>query len=792
MILGYLALAWLLGLAAAAFTDVNPWASLAAACLLAAATLAYRPRPSTLPAVALAAALIATAAWRFDSTLPPETATGLAAYNDGEAVRFRALVTAEPDQGTTTARYRLSAREVFDGGWQPTEGGVLMYGPLPPRFQYGDLLELEGKLETPPAFEDFNYRDYLLRQGIGSTIAFPETHLLAQGQGNPLRAGIIDLRQRLTKALEEALPEPQASLSAAILLGQRSALPQDLSDDLNATGTSHLVAISGQNVALVAGLLMAALAWLVGRRPAAWLALAAIIDYAILVGGQPSVLRAAVMGSLYVVGVGLGRQSSAPLSLALAAAAMTGFDPQLAKDVSFQLSFAATLGLMTLAPALRAGGEALASRWAGASDFPLTRPAIELLAVTLAAIAFTLPLVAINFHRLSLVAPLANLLAVPAFVAVIVTAAITAIAGALFAPAADALTWLAWPPPAYLVAVVRATADLPFASLELDGVGVGHAIGYFAALTVIVWFLARRRPVARPTQTLVPPATTMRAPPWQGVALILALSGAVLWLFVTAPASGRLSVTFLDVGQGDAILIRGPQGHSILVDGGPSGEVLAADLGRRLPFWEDDLDLVVLSHPDADHLTGLLTVLDRYDVRQVLASPIEGDSALYRAWREAIAARDIPYYEAQAGGWLDLGDGARVLILHPPREPLADDDNNNSVVLQLVMGRASILLTADLEAEGEFTLLANAPWLRSAVLQVPHHGSRSSSTLELLRDVQPLLAVVSVGEGNRFGHPAPEVLERLPARLVYRTDLNGDITVSTDGRKLWIETQRSP
>ena len=798
MILGFLSLAWLLGIAAAAFSDTSPWAILAAASLLAAASFAYRPRASILLLSAVGVGLVIAAAWRYDSSLPPDQPAGIAAYNDGPALRFRALVNGEPDERRTSVLYRLSAREVLtEEGWTTTEGGVLMRGPLPPRLLYGDLVEVEGKLQTPPTFADFNYRDYLARQGIGSLINYPEVNLLAHGQGGALRAAIIDLRGSLATALADALPEPHASLSAAILLGRRGALPQDLATDLNATGTSHLVAVSGQNVSLVAGLLMASLAWLIGRRPAAALALAALLGYTFLVGGQPSVQRAAIMGALYIVGVALGRQSSAPLALALAGAAMTGWQPLLAKDVSFQLSFAATLGLMTLAPALSARAQAMAARWPHLAQFPATRPVIELLAVTLAAIAFTLPITAINFDRISLVAPLANLLAVPAFVAVIMTAAVTAVAGAIVDPAADLLVWLAWPPVAYMIAVVQALADLPLASVQLKGIGIGHAIGYYGALTAIVWLFSRRRP----QPALPPPAASPAAPqgprllPWPALALILALSSALLWLVITAPASGRLSVTFLDVGQGDAILIRGPQGQKVLVDGGPSGEAIAAALGRHLPFWDRHLQAVVLTHPEADHLTGLLTVLDRFQVDQVIATEVDADSTLYATWRRLIEEKGIPYHEARSGGRIPLGDGASIVILHPPPDLLAGTDNdvnNNSLVIRLVMGPASILLTADLQAEGEFALLDQAPSLRSAVLQIPHHGSKTSSTPELLREVRPLAALVSVGADNRFGHPAPEVLERLPARLVYRTDLHGDITIATDGRKLWIETQRRP
>jgi competence protein ComEC len=419
VILGVLAFAWLLGVAAAAFTGADPWASLAAAAGLAAASFALRPRPSTLGLIALGAALIFAAAWRYDSTAPPDTPSGIARQNDEDAVRFRALVAAEPDERGSTVRYRLAVREVYWGGrWQPESGGVLMRKAPFPRYDYGDLLELRGELETPPTFDDFDYREYLLRRGIGSLIAYPRVSVLAHDQGSAFRAALIDTRARLSGALADALPEPEASLAAGVLLGKRVDLPPDLTEDMNATGTSHLVAVSGQNVTLVAGLLMAALAWAIGRRPAAWLALAAVIGYSLLVGGEPSVVRAAIMGALYVIATALGRQSSGPIALALAGAVMTAIDPQAVHEVSFQLSFAATLGLMTLGSLLITRAQALAQRWPAVSAFPLTRPAIELAAVTLAAIAFTLPITAVNFQRVSLVAPLANLLAVPAFLLV--------------------------------------------------------------------------------------------------------------------------------------------------------------------------------------------------------------------------------------------------------------------------------------------------------------------------------------------------------------------------------------
>jgi competence protein ComEC len=799
MILGYLALCWLLGMAAAAFTQGNPWA-IATAAFLAAIVPLVTPRSLlALLWAAMAAALLVSGAWLYQSSLPSGEPQGIARYNDGDAVTLRAVVSGEPDERGTFLTLRLSAREVLvDGRWQRISGGILMRGGLFPRYDYGDLLEVEGKLETPPVLEDFDYRDYLARQGIASIINYPLTSLVATGQGNPVRARIYDVRAELSSSLEDALPESEAALAQGILLGRRASLPDDLKEDLNDTNTSHLIAVSGYNVTLVAGLFIAALAWLIGRRPAAWLALLAIIAYAMLVGGQPSVQRAAIMGGMYVVATALGRQSGALQGLALAGAGMTAFDPLLMKDISFQLSFASTLGLIVFSPALRARTEEALARWSPDREVPgPLRAVIELTAVTVAAIAFTLPITAVNFHRISLIAIPANLLTVPAFPPIMVASALTAVGGMIAAPMGTFLGWITYVPVAYMVAVVRLLADLPFAAVSVDDLTSTHALAYYSALAAIVWLTARR-----PPKLALP-----RAPPWAsdlasglarplavlptlGIAIVLALASVLVWLLILGSPGGRLTVTFLDVGQGDAILIRSPSGHNILVDGGPSGEAITAALSRHLAFWDRHLHLVVLTHPDQDHLAGLVTVLERYDVDQILAPAMNKDSPVFHAWEEAIADNHIPETQAFAGEWVDLGGGATLSVLHPPPELLPADEDDNSVVLKVSEGNAAFLLTADIGAEGETYLLGNHADLQAPVLKVAHHGSRASTSADFLAAVEPLTAVISVGEDNRYGQPALETLDRLDGRPVFRTDLNGDVEISTDGHKLWIKTER--
>ena len=788
---GGLALAWLLGIAAAAFAGTQPAVTIAAVGLLGAASFAVLPRPGAFLIVAAGAVLIAVAGAHYDATEPkPSPVSRL----NGEDVTLRAAISREPVERTTTRVYRLEVREVFENErWRPESGSVLMTGFAFPRYEYGDLIEVEGKLEAPPVLDDFNYRDYLLRQGISSVIAFPSSQRIGGGEGNLFRSAQIRVRTALSNGIAEALPEPEASLAAGILLGVRSSLPPDLRDDMNDTGTSHLTAVSGQNVVLIAGFVIAMLAWAIGRRPAAWVALVALIAYSLVVGLQPSVFRAMIMGAIYVSATIAGRQNTAWYALVIAAAVMTAFEPHVVRDVSFQLSFAASLGLVTLAGPLREDVEAVMHRFLPDGVPRILAPITEVATVTSAAILFTLPIMAINFERISLVAPVANLFAVPAFVALAFTAAISGAVGSIPGVDAGFMVWFAWPAAAYMTAVVGIFAAIPHATVGYPFASTPAAFAYYAFLAIGVWQV-RSGNLQRKERQESPPINWRVLQPAAAGALIIALASALLWLAATAPPSGRLSVTFLDVGQGDAALIEGPAGHRILVDGGPSGAALKRALNRHLPFYDRRIDLAVLTHPDADHAGGLPSLLESYRVGGVMTAGTHADTAVYAELRDAIHREGVAEVTARRGHWIDLGDGARLTVLGPvtPAHATTASPNDASIVLRLSHGGLSLLLTGDITADAEEALLRAGTDVTSDVLHVPHHGSRTSTTEPFLARTRTHLGVISVGESNRFGHPAPEVLDRLAGHLILRTDLHGDITIQTDGHRLWFRTQHNP
>jgi competence protein ComEC len=423
--------------------------------------------------------------------------------------------------------------------------------------------------------------------------------------------------------------------------------------------------------------------------------------------------------------------------------------------------------------------------------------------VTLAAVIAVWPVVAHYFGVVSLVGPLATFLALPALPAIIAAGTLAGLIGLFALPVAQVIGWLAWLVTSYMLLIVSGLAALPISAIKVGEVDPALIVVYYAIIAAAVWFVSRKKLGERMSKAKVwlksgaGKATDFASrlpkkwvmPPL----LILAILASVA--AVTMP-DDELRVSFLDVGQGEAILIQ-KGNQQVLVDGGPTPQALALELGDRMPFWDRTIELVVLTHPHADHLTGLVDVLQRYKVEQVLYPDLDDvldyKPPLYEEWLGLIEEKDIPYTIAQAGQEIDLGDGVIIKVLHPQTSLLADtgsDINNNSVVLQLTMGKVSFLLTGDIEREAEFRLIAQRAGLASTVLKVSHSGSDTSTTAEFLAVVSPQVAVISVGEGNPFGHPSDEVLERLKAKLgeenIYRTDVQGTIEFITDGKRLWV------
>ena len=802
--------AWVAGVFLAAHTSpvgAAPWLFVLSA-LLAAVALKLGRR-SARPAVF--AALLFLGLLRAGGVEAPSP---LVPYHDTGPVEVSGLVAEDAESAGTASRFRLRVESVSRGGdWSQVSDDILVTARAPlelldsrdrPYFRYGDMVQLGGMLEAPPELDDFDYPGYLARLGIESVMSFPEVSLIEEGRGSPFIQTLRGIRLRLAASLAESVPEPQSSLVQALLLGLRDNLPDDMTESFRRTGTAHVLAISGLHVGVLLALSLGLSGRLMGRRHQLYLLppLALVWLYALLSGMSPSVTRAAIMGSVYLAALFLGRPRSVLPALGLAAAVMVAISPGVLWSVSFQLSFAAMAGIAALAGPIADWLRRLYDGQSrnGADAAMLLGGISYSAAMTIGATAATLPLVMLYFERVSLVGLPATLLVLPALPAILVTGSLTGLAGLIDGALAGPIGWLAWLASAYVTSVVDAMSRLPGASIDTGPVGPLLVLAYYAVLAAVT-----ARPWKRPEAGLLSArlAGAARAVPragpaipWWALAAAVAVASLV-WLAASTGPDGRLHVSFVDVGQGDAAMIETPGGRRIVVDGGQDPTDMVRFLGSRMPFRERTIDMVVLTHGHSDHVTGLLEVLRRYDVETVLERKTDHDGAPYLAWHRAVDLENAEVVSARAGMIVPLDSGAFIEVLGPPAHLLrgtASDVDNASVVLRLVYGDVSFLFMGDAFTEAENALIAAPSALDSDVLRVGHHGSRTSSSTRFLEAASPSIAVISAGKDNWFGHPHPETLAALapyaPPDRTFITADHGTIELITDGKTISATTER--
>jgi competence protein ComEC len=601
------------------------------------------------------------------------------------------------------------------------------------------------------------------------------------------------IRGRAEDALGRGMPAREAELARGFVLGEDERIDAATVEDFRRAGLSHLLAVSGQNVALLALLAMPLLAALGMplRTRLVWI-LAAIVIYVPLAGAGPSILRAGVMGGLSLLATLAGRRSSRLYALALAAAVTLAVDPRIGADVGWQLSFAAVLGILALATPLRTA----ISAWIGARGW---RAALaEGMAMTIAATLSTAPLIAFHFGTISTTTLLANLLALPAVAPAMWLGMLAAVAGQVPGFPVSALNAIDAPLLAYIAQIAAWCGRPSWAYLRLQIGIAGLVVSYLAlaAAAICVPILLRRRRVASLRRRRAPRSgglvlSALNRPSarrWIGAIGALGLVAvASLWSSggggadAASPNSG-LRVSFLDVGQGDAILLQPAGAPAVLVDGGPPGDGLAAKLRaadvRRLA-------VAVVSHEQSDHAGGIEELLGHYPVAELAYA------RLSRRLRGEAEVAGVEPVRLAAGSTLRSGR-LRVEVLWPPRDllavPLAGADPNTQAMILLARWRRfSILLTADAEAEA--VPIDPGP---VDVLKVAHHGSDDAGLGSLLDRIAPKLAVISVGADNSYGHPTAGTLATLADHGVrtLRTDRDGTVVLDVGKASVKVTADR--
>jgi competence protein ComEC len=699
----------------------------------------------------------------------------------GPVAALRGVVAAPPVVGERAQRLRLRVTAVRapDGPWETLAGAVQVTAGPAPALRAGEALELRGAWRSPETGAPAGYAAVLRRQGVAAVVAFPELTRLGPADGDrrppPLPdssgrglwwpRGFQDVaafweraperaRGALAGGLESLLPEPQASLAAGILLGQRSTLPPDLREQLARSGTSHIVAVSGYNVGLVVaafGTVAAGAGAAPGRRPRrrhrlATIACASLALWAFvaLVGASGSVLRAGAMAQLALAGRAFEREGAGGALLLWGSAALLAWRPDLAVDAGWQLSFLGTAGLVWLGPAL-------AGRFA-----VLPATVREALGATLAAQVFVLPALAVTFGRVSLVAPLSNVLALPLVGPVMLGAALTSVAALLCPPAAPLLAGLTWAPATALLRVVAWTAGLPFAAVYLPPWSPLAVAAYLAVLVALCvarerWLHGQGAPPAAPPPA--PAASPAGGRQIGALGALVALSA--VGCAMAAPGALRtpapeLHLTVPAVPSGTLVLATAPDGARLLIGGGPTSGGAAALLGESLRPWDRAVDAVLVPDARNTSVQGLPRVVGRYRTGILLeGTPLDGtpDAAAARFpalqdTRSAARSRGVTRRSLAPGSSARIGRDLRLSALGALSHP----------AWRVEWGTFSLLLPGDPRRTGGWADALDGSYPPAAdVLLLDPGGAADPALGALVHAVRPALVIVQGQPAGR--HP---------------------------------------
>ncbi|MEW6400521.1 MAG: ComEC/Rec2 family competence protein [Chloroflexota bacterium] len=719
---------------------------------------------------------------RYQLAQPEIDANHIAFYNDRDYEVFvTGYITEMPDYRDTytNLRIRATAVDVGDGhGDFPVTGYVLVRVPENQEYHYGQVVRLRGNLKTPPENEDFSYRDYLARDNVFAYMTMVEVTVLPQQQGSLLLKAVYALKERSLAAIYKIFPDPEASLLAGILLGVDTGLPREMQDAFKNTGTAHIIAISGFNIAIIAAIFISLFSKIFGPRLGAVFAIAGIAFYTFLVGADAAVVRAALMGTLSIFAKQVGRRNLGLNTLAFVALIMAFVNPLTLWDVGFQLSFFATLGLILYAEPLANGATWLVSRFSSPDAARKVVPLIsDFVLLTIAAQITTFPIMAYHFQRFSLISLIANPFILPVQPAVMILGGLAMFVALVFRPLGQLAAWIAWPFAAYTIRVVE-LFNLPQGqgTIYLGDFSGWLALAFYATLLPVTYNWSRLK------EWFTAQSERIRALALTMSLAILFICTILTWRAAFSRGDDQLHITFLDVGSANAILIETPGGQNVLINGGPSTVELSTELGQRLPPFNRKLDWLIIASTREDELAALPRVVERYVPQNVLWSGNIQASFSAQLLDEYFAENGIIVTRAETGQKLELGDGALIEVMAegPRGSVLVLRYRDFSAVLPIGVNEGTL-------EELEFGNVIG----KSEVLLLADSGFPQTNPPDLIENLNPSLVVLSVSAGDPDGLPAEETMENLEGYSLLRTDRNGWIEITTNGTEMRIEVERT-
>jgi len=697
----------------------------------------------------------------------------------------------EMDGSAMTGKIRVSVREEMSSAG------------------YGDIIRVRGRLFEPTGFNNprgFDYAGYLAQSNIFETMSVKtsgDIQLISRGAG--IFRTIQDWRERIRQSFLESTAGDGSAILQAMVLGEEGRLTDELRDRFMAAGVTHIISISGSHLGMVAILCFGLIRGLLFMMPerfyhrmtlytdpkmiAAWLTLPLVVFYTLLAGGQVATVRSLIMISAGLLAIILNRENALMHALALAALVILIASPQAIFDISFQLSF---LSVMVIGCVVSLWNEL---QFKAETRFQKIRNStLLLIIISLSTGLATGPLVAYYFNQISFAGIMSNLIIVPfAGMAVVPLGLFSGILS-LFTHHLP-LVWLNQIAADGFVSAVSFFSRLPFAEFHPPAPGLPWLLLYAVFFISLFMHIGARlrfrfKPFESSSRVSMMPVIGMAL---AGMCLLFSLALSFL-------PEQRLRVSFPDVGQGDCALIELPNGQAILIDGGGTHDN-HFDIGRRVlaPYlWNRGirrLDLVVLSHPHPDHMNGLISVLKKFEVAAVWESGLDTDLPGYNEFLSVMRDRNIPQRLVSADDAPTMFGETTISVLHPHGGFEAHDrqaysaENNRSLVVRIGSERRNLLFMGDVGIEVERNIMMSMQGMKTDIIKVPHHGSKSSSSEDFVSLTRPEVAVMTVGRGNPYHHPSDEVLARYEkiGALICRTDNDGAVTITANKEKLAIQ-----
>lgn len=624
-----------------------------------------------------------------------------------------------------------------------------------PSIKYGDSLYIEGEFKQPEEarnYKGYNYKQYLKTKKIIGTVELEKVKILKSSNGS----FIHNIQKYIRDTINGTLTDEEGNLLLAILLGDKDKLSEDIQESFNTSNLSHMLAVSGAHVSyIILGLTYVLQNSIIGKKNGKIVCIIFLLAFMAITNFTPSVTRACIMAILTLFSSIIYRKSDVYTNISVAALITLIFNPYGLLDLGFQLSYGGTIGIIIFIKRIQEKK----------SNSKVINYIKQMALVSIYANIIIIPIMMYHFNTVSFTFIISNIMASPILGIIVITGFLFIIASITVKPLTRLIAIFIKPILSILIKISQICSKLPFSNILVVTPYMFNVISYYAIILYCI--KSKKNNKCKIIICLL---------------IVLILINFIIYIFPQ-----KLRIFFIDVGQGDSTLIITPDKKTVLIDGGGSDSF---DVGKKvlLPYLLDrrilKIDYVLISHFDTDHCGGILTIMEKVKVKNIIISEQAEHSENYERFKKLMIHKKIRLIEVKKGDKIKIGRYSEFKILFPTSRLLSENPlNNNSIVAQFNYNNFKMLFTGDIEKLAEQQILkTEKAEIRADILKVAHHGSKTSSIPEFIKAVRPKIALIGVGKNNTFGHPNQQTiknLENIKCRI-YRTDLQGEIIIKID------------